>query len=179
MSIFRPHKSKPRQFNYIPRFYDPVKEQREQRRRELHGTSSSDDDVPYTPGRYIRTQREAREVAREESSGSIMARMRILILGAVLVVVAMMLLLPRFMRFVDAANYEKMVATQPADLSTEESEGSGSIILHEQHEDIDFREFETLSPEIINEIEEWQNSVGKITIYDDDVEIRDGRRIEK
>ena len=91
MSIFRPHKSKPRQFNYIPRFYDPVKEQREQRRRELHGTSSSDDDMPYTPGRYIRTQREAREVAREESSGAAMSRMRLLILAVVLVVVAMML----------------------------------------------------------------------------------------
>lgn len=178
MSIFRPHKSKPRQFNYIPRFYDPVKEQREQRRRELHGTSSSDDDVPYTPGRYIRTQREAREVAREESSGSIMARMRILILGVVVVVVAMMLLLPRFMRLVEAANYEKMAAPQ-ATQSYDDTEQSGSIILHEQHEDIDFREFETLSPEIINEIEEWQNSVGKITIYDDDVEIRDGRRVEK
>ena len=178
MSIFRPHKSKPRQFNYIPRFYDPVKEQREQRRRELHGTSSSDDEVPYTPGRYIRTQREAREVAREESSGSIMARMRMLILGVVLVVVAMMLLLPRFMRFVEAANYEKMAVPQTTQ-SYDETEQSGSIILHEQYEDIDFREFETLSPEIINEIEEWQNSVGKITIYDDDVEIRDGRRVEK
>lgn len=178
MSIFRPHKSKPRQFNYIPRFYDPVKEQREQRRRELHGTSSSDDDVPYTPGRYIRTQREAREVAREESSGAAMSRMRVLILGMVLAVVAMMLLLPRLMRFVEAANYEKMEAQQPAQ-SYDESEGTGSIILHEQHEDIDFREFETLSPEIINEIEEWQNSVGKITIYDDDVEIRNGRRVEK
>jgi hypothetical protein len=82
------------------------------------------------------------------------------------------------MRFVEAANYEKMEAQQPAQ-SYDESEGTGSIILHEQHEDIDFREFETLSPEIINEIEEWQNSVGQITIYDDDVEIRDGRRVEE
>ena len=179
MSIFRPHKSKPRQFNYIPRFYDPVKEQREQRRRELHGTSSSDDDMPYTPGRYIRTQREAREVAREESSGAAMSRMRLLILAVVLVVVAMMLLLPRVMRFVEAANIEKMGGVQPSVETYDEAEGAGHIILNEQHGDIDFREFETLSPEIINEIEEWQNSVGKITIYDDDVEIRDGRRVEK
>lgn len=180
MSIFRPHKSKPRQFNYIPRFYDPVKEQREQRRRELHGTSATDEDVPYTPGRYIRTQREAREVSREESSGAAMSRMRLLLLAVVLVVVAMMLLLPRVMRFVEAANLEKMASQQPTErFDAVEGDVERSIILNEQHADIDFREFETLSPEIINEIEEWQNSVGTITIYDDDVEIRDGRRVEK
>ncbi|MBO5732000.1 MAG: hypothetical protein J6R38_00030 [Alistipes sp.] len=180
MSIFRPHKSKPRQFNYIPRFYDPVKEQREQRRRELHGTSATDEDVPYTPGRYIRTQREAREVSREESSGAAMSRMRLLLLAVVLVVVSMMLLLPRVMRFVETANLEKMASQQSTELFDEvEGDVERSIILNEQHADIDFREFETLSPEIINEIEEWQNSVGTITIYDDDVEIRDGRRVEK
>ena len=179
MSIFRPHRSKPRQFNYIPRFYDPVKEQREQRRRELHGTSSSDDATPYTPGRYIRTQREAREVSREESSGAAMSRMRLLILAVVFVVVAMMLLLPRVMRFVEVANIEKMGGVQPTVELYDETEDAGHIILNEQHADIDFREFETLSPEIINEIEEWQNSIGEITIYDDDVEIRDGRRVEK
>ena len=54
MSIFRPHKTKPRQFNYTPRFYDPVKEAFDQRRRELHGTSSETDDLPYSPGDYLR-----------------------------------------------------------------------------------------------------------------------------
>ena len=68
MSFFRPHKSKPRQFNYIPRYYDPVKEERDRRRRELHGTSSADEE-PYAPGKYIRTQREARDASRADNGG--------------------------------------------------------------------------------------------------------------
>ena len=68
MSFFRPHKTKPRQFNYIPRHYDPVKEERDRRRRELHGTSTQDDQE-YTPGKYIRTQREARDASRGERTG--------------------------------------------------------------------------------------------------------------
>ena len=90
-----------------------------------------------------------------------------------------MLLLPRIMRFVEVANIEKMGGVQASVEQYDEKEDGGHIILNEQHADIDFREFETLSPEIINEIEEWQNSIGEITIYDDDVEIRDGRRVEK
>ena len=51
MSIFRPHKTKPRQFNYIPRYYDPVKEERNLRRKQLHGTSSESDNEEYDPGK--------------------------------------------------------------------------------------------------------------------------------
>ena len=68
MSFFRPHKRHPRQFNYVPRYYDPVKEERDRRRRELHGTSSATDDEEYAPGKYIRTQREARDASRGEGS---------------------------------------------------------------------------------------------------------------
>jgi hypothetical protein len=35
MSIFFFRRPKPKQFNYIPRYYDPVKEEREARKREL------------------------------------------------------------------------------------------------------------------------------------------------
>ena len=59
MGLFSPPKKRPNQFNYIPRYYDPEKERREARRRELRGESSGDD-TPYTPGKYIRTVREAR-----------------------------------------------------------------------------------------------------------------------
>lgn len=179
MSIFRPHKSKPRQFNYIPRYYDPVKEEWERRRRELHGTSSGDDEA-YSPGRYIRTQREARELASESRSSAGVAKMRTLLLAAVAVVVAMMVLVPRIMSFVERANEEKMALAAVAERSEEsKDDATPSITLYEQHGDIDFREFESLTPEALNEIEEWQNSVGTITIYDDDVEIVDGRRVDK
>lgn len=180
MSFFRPHKSKPRQFNYIPRYYDPRKEERDRRRRELHGTTSSQDNEPYVPGNYIRTQREARDASRGERTGyEGLGRIAAI---AIVMVLAMLLFIPRFMRFVERANEEKLleqggVAKSAASVDLEE-EGAVSIILDERHGDIDFTEFESLTPEIINEIEEWQNSVGKITIYDDDVEIVDGKKRE-
>ena len=177
MSFFRPHKSKPRQFNYIPRFYDPVKEERDRRRRELHGTSTDDDEV-YAPGKYIRTQREARDASRGERTGY-EGLGRIAIIGVVMVV-AMLVFLPRFMRFAERANEEKITKQgAPIARATErDDDGTVSILLDERHGDIDFREFESLTPEVLNEIEEWQNSVGTINIYDDDVEIVDGKRVE-
>ena len=180
MSFFRPHKSKPRQFNYIPRYYDPRKEERDRRRRELHGTTSSQDNEPYVPGNYIRTQREARDASRGERTGyEGLGRIAAI---AIVMVLAMLLFIPRFMRFVERANEEKLmeqggVAKSAASVDLEE-EGAVSIILDERHGDIDFTEFESLTPEIINEIEEWQNSVGKISSYDDDVGIVDGKKRE-
>ena len=86
------------------------------------------------------------------------------------------------MRFVERANEEKLLQQGGVVGGTATVEGSDdgavSIILDERHGDIDFTEFESLTPEIINEIEEWQNSVGEITIYDDDVEIVDGKKRE-
>lgn len=177
MSFFRPHKTKPRQFNYIPRHYDPVKEERDRRRRELHGTSTEDDEA-YTPGKYIRTQREARDASRGERTGY-EGLGRIAVIG-VAMVLAMLFFIPRFMRFAERANEEKIIqqsAVQGREAEKSE-DGSVSILLDERHGDIDFREFESLTPEALNEIEEWQNSVGTITIYDDDVEIVDGKRVE-
>ena len=177
MSFFRPHKSKPRQFNYVPRYYDPLKEERDRRRRELHGTSSLSDE-PYTPGKYIRTQREARDAASGDRGG--FAGMGRIFVIAVAMVLAILMFYPRFMRFVERANEEKMMAQSGvAKGATTEENAVPTITLHEMHGDIDFREFESLTPEALNEIEEWQNSVGRITIYDDDVEIVDGRRVDK
>ena len=177
MSFFRPHKTKPRQFNYIPRHYDPVREERDRRRRELHGTSTQDDEE-YTPGKYIRTQREARDASRGERTGyEGLGRIAAI---AVVMVLAMLLFIPRFMRFVERANEEKLTqqGVPAGGRAQREDDGTISILLDERHGDIDFREFESLTPEVLNEIEEWQNSVGQITIYDDDVEIVDGRRVE-
>ena len=99
---------------------------------------------------------------------------------AVAMVLAMLIFLPRFMHFVERANEEKLIEQGvPAGRAVErEDDGTVSILLDERHGDIDFREFESLTPEVLNEIEEWQNSVGKITIYDDYVEIVDGKRVE-
>lgn len=57
---FTPFKKHANKFNYIPRYYDPEKEAREQRRAELRGERAEDAGREYRPGQYIRTQREAR-----------------------------------------------------------------------------------------------------------------------
>ena len=107
MSFFRPHKSKPRQFNYIPRHYDPVKEEREQRRKELHGTSSMDDEEEYTPGKYIRTQREAREASRGNDSGMSGKRIRNLTIIALILGIFGLMVVPRFVKLAEKAKEEK------------------------------------------------------------------------
>ena len=91
MGLFSPVKKHANKFRYIPRYYDPEKERREQRRRELHGTSCEQDGQEYTPGQYIRTQREARRVAQSNEGGRKTPSMAILMLLAVAVIVIYML----------------------------------------------------------------------------------------
>lgn len=70
MGWFTPYKKHANRFNYIPRYFDPQKEAREQRRAELCGERLDQMDEEYTPGKYIRTQREARNARRvQEQSG--------------------------------------------------------------------------------------------------------------
>jgi hypothetical protein len=128
MSFFRPHKSKPRQFNYIPRHYDPVKEEREQRRKELHGTSSLDDEEEYVPGKYIRTQREAREASRGSDNGSI-KRIRNLTIIAVILGIFGLMVVPKFVNLANKAKEEQIIKEEERRriILTEELEGIDNI----------------------------------------------------
>ena len=92
---FTPFKRHPNKFNYIPRYYDPEKEAREQRRAELRGERAEDADLEYERGQYIRTQREARDARRsnEEERGRI--RVLKMAAGAVLVLLFIYLLYPK------------------------------------------------------------------------------------
>ena len=91
MGLFTPVKKHANKFRYIPRYYDPEKERREQRRRELYGTSSQDNGE-YVPGQYIRTQREARRIAQNSNKGGRkMPSTMLLMLFALLVIVIYML----------------------------------------------------------------------------------------
>ena len=99
MGLFTPVKKHANKFRYIPRYYDPEKERREQRRRELHGTSSELDSAEYQPGQYIRTQRDARRAAKQNNEGGRkMPSTMLLMLFAVLVIIIYML----YPRIVDA-----------------------------------------------------------------------------
>ena len=94
MGLFTPVKKHANKFRYIPRYYDPEKERREQRRRELHGTSSEQEGQEYQPGQYIRTQRDARRAAKSSNEGGRKTpSMMFLMLFAVLVIIIYMLYL--------------------------------------------------------------------------------------
>ena len=87
---FSPFKKRPNQFNYIPRYYDPLKEERDQRRAELLGQKAEHSGEEYRPGQYIRTQSEARSERRRQENTRGSGRIAILI-GLVVVVLLFML----------------------------------------------------------------------------------------
>ena len=182
MSIFRPHKTKPRQFNYMPRYYDPVKEAFNQRRKELHGTSSETDDLPYAPGDYLRMKKEARHESREDQVKS--ASNRLLRYGLLIVVVGLgfAYIMPRateiLTRFMDAGE------------ATEVVEGGANYIdsdsttlrtpSYMEHVEINYEEDEIDADlaDRLNEANEWSRT-NNVTIYPNDVEIVDGKRVEE
>lgn len=165
MSIFRPHQTKPRQFNYIPRHYDPVKEERDRRRRELHGTSTDDDNEEYTPGRYIRTQHEARDAAKEESSRSGFVKVRNYMLLMVVVVIAILLFYPRLMSFIERADKEKRTQEETVVIMPGDSVNWERMLINETI--LSTEGIESINAEVLNEIQEFNNSTNIIIVDDD------------
>ena len=98
MGFFSPHKRHANKFNYTPRYYDPAKEEREQRRAELRG-ERLDDSGEYKPGKYIRAKREAREarLVQEKKQNRSDKRMNMWVMGAGLILLAIFIyaLVPR------------------------------------------------------------------------------------
>ena len=167
MSFFRPHKTKPRQFNYIPRHYDPVKEEREQRRRELHGTSSEDDMEEYVPGKYIRTQREARDAARENESNSSSTKIRNMAIMAVMLGIFTLVIVPRFVTFFNMAREE-----QEANKAAEEAAmewAQKRLVIVETVDDIEEIDDKQQFMQLRDEMEAWQHQSGNIT-FDEEQE---------
>ena len=150
MSFFRPHKTKPRQFNYIPRHYDPVKEEREQRRKELHGTSSADDMEEYVPGKYIRTQREARDAARENESMSSNTKIRNMAIMAAMLGIFTIVIVPRFVTFFNMAREE-----QEANKEVEEAMRR-RMVINEHIEKTDGIDDKKEFMQLLEEKELWQ-----------------------
>ena len=157
MSFFRPHKTKPRQFNYIPRHYDPVKEEREQRRKELHGTSSADDMEEYVPGKYIRTQREARDAARENESMSSSTKIRNMAIMAAMLGIFTIVIVPRFVTFFNMAREE-----QEANKEVEEAMRR-RMVINETIEKTDGIDDKKEFMQLREEMELWQQHNGNIT----------------
>lgn len=174
MSIFRPPQTKPRQFNYIPRHYDPVKEEREQRRRELHGTSSEDDMEEYVPGKYIRTQREARDAARENESNSSSTKIRNMAIMAVMLGIFTLVIVPRFVKFFEMAREEQEAnkATEEAAMEAEKEAKEWEqkrLVIVETVDDIEEIDDKQQFMQLRDEMEAWQHQSGNIT-FDEEQE---------
>lgn len=92
---FTPFKKHANKFNYIPRYYDPEKEAREQRRAELRGERAEDAGREYKPGQYIRTQRDARAARRADEDRVGQVRILKMAAAAVLVLLFIYLLYPK------------------------------------------------------------------------------------
>ena len=98
MGWFSPYKRHANSFNYTPRYYDPAKEEREQRRAEMRG-ERLDDSGEYTPGKYIKAKREARDLRKEQEAkkGKSDKQMKMWTMGVALMLlfVLIYLLIPR------------------------------------------------------------------------------------
>lgn len=112
LTPFKRHANK---FNYIPRYYDPVKEAREQRRAELRGERAEDANREYTPGQYIRTQRDARAARRADEDKRGQGRILKMAAAAVLVLLFIYLLYPKL------ADAFLSMRPQPAPVQTEQA----------------------------------------------------------
>ena len=165
MGWFSPYKRHANSFNYTPRYYDPVKEERDQRRKELHGTSAMDEEEEYVPGKYIRTQREAREASHADQGNGSFKRMRNLVIIAVMLALFGLMIVPRFVEFANLANEEKMAKAEEAE---REAEKQKRIQFTEEIEHIDGIENGKQLMENFDDMEAWQRTVGSITIVPND-----------
>lgn len=120
MGLFSPVKKHPNRFNYIPRYYDPAKEAREQRRRELRGERGDDiDDAVaegnYKPGDYLRRRKSMRlERKGAESAERDGRRNPIMTLALVAVVVLLVayLIVPRVVALMNGAKSAQQATEQ-------------------------------------------------------------------
>ena len=119
MGLFSPPKKHANKFNYIPRYYDPEKERREQRRRELRG-QSADDDTPYAPGKYIRTVREARAERKAQQKADNSGTPRaLMIFGVAIIIIVAYMLVPRIVKIITMAGKKSDPTVEQAELDNE------------------------------------------------------------
>ena len=79
----------------------------------------------------------------------------------------------------DKVSFKKGIHVESKDGDKVHISFKDGVNVYEKHGDIDFTEFESLTPEAINEIEEWNRENPTINIYDNDVEIVNGKRVDK
>jgi hypothetical protein len=118
---FSPVKKHAKSFNYTPRYYDPERERRAERRAELRGERAEDADKPYEPGQYLRTAHTIRAARRaEERSSRSKRRFGMLIMGMVLLLLLLSTLYPRIVAVLRMANNPSTTTAAVAPEQTQE-----------------------------------------------------------
>ncbi|MBQ1253673.1 MAG: hypothetical protein IIY05_04955 [Alistipes sp.] len=112
MGWFSPYKRHANSFNYTPRYYDPAKEAREQRRAELRGERVQDEGE-YTPGKYIRAKREARDLRQQQEAAKNKSEKRMkmwtMCVAILLLAVLVYMLIPRIGAIFEMATTDSSV----------------------------------------------------------------------
>lgn len=106
---FTPFKKHANKFSYTPRYYDPEKERRAQRRAELRGERHEGVEGDYEPGQYIRTAYTAR-AARREAERALRSKKRygLLLVGVVLILLFSMVIYPRITALMESASRQEV-----------------------------------------------------------------------
>lgn len=118
MGLFSPAKKRANQFNYIPRYYNPEKERREARRRELRGEGGNDN-TPYTPGKYIRTVREARTERKAQQQQTSGVPRTLMVFGIAIIILVAYMLVPRIAGIIAMAGKKSNPVVEQAELENE------------------------------------------------------------
>lgn len=151
MGFFSPHKRHANKFNYIPRYYDPVKEAREQRRAELRGERMDQNEEEYTPGKYIKAKREAREMRRaqeqQEHRADKRTKMWTMGVGLVLIALFIYMIVPRLGAIFEMATTDKAVREQAQQqLEIEEFNPYAPIVIvpndYEEGDELEIKDIE-------------------------------------
>ncbi len=123
---FSPFKKRANKFNYTPRYYDPAKEAREQRRAEMFGKRDDKSDTgEYTPGQYNRTKHDARMANRREQTSTSQNKLMITVAVVVLLLLVIYLLYPRLLGAFQTANKQ----TVPTEAAQEEFNSATPIVI--------------------------------------------------
>ena len=78
----------------------------------------------------------------------------------------------------DKVSFKKGIHVESKDGDKVHISYKDGVNVYEKHGDIDFTEFQSLTPEAINEIEEWNRQNPSLNIYDDDVEIENYKKVK-
>lgn len=129
MSFFSPPKRHANEFKYTPRYYDPTKEAREQRRQELTGRRLDDKESERKPGDYIRAKREAREAAKSKNLRSNRMSRYVKMFGFAALILALLWLGGRLLEVFSLAEKQHDVVPTQAEREIEEFNPEAPIII--------------------------------------------------